>query len=599
MPSLLTALVRRLRRRLRPESGFTLIELMIAVGVILTVLLALAYTATIGFQNIALARQRQSATGLANQTMEQMRALPFDVIKKGLSNGDLSTLSDPSITTSGCGTPPVYCYGGEQIPRGNNPNVVPLVPHTQTITVGPTLFTARAYVTYYNNISTNNTFRITVVVSWPNAAKGGILSQVATQTVAYSGSGCLGTGTHPFAAPCQPFFYATGTGDAGHFDITGTIDGVSLSEANLLLPDWSSTMQVEQISAVQGITEASGASLTLTGNPATTSGSQRGTSSSDNDPAQPGNDYNTSSVTGSASSIATGPGGAGNNTLTLTPSSGDPGTSVSTTDASLVKPCPLTGVSQTDQQACGNSTEQQSAAASATLEMKKKLDLGSTTLASVAAWPSGAKAFTNRDIQANADGLVHTDATRALGQVQVGGLPSGLNPAKVPAGWTGYLVTISNFTDTVVAEAGTSSAAPSVTASGTISYWNGVGYTALAVAPGASVAIPVTSVHITDTVGGKVLQIDIQGSPSSDCNAWVLGCPATGGTSTSATVLTCTPVPCPNSRTAATAQSNSPFVANIFYRVIYDGEVQASLTMHVDLGTLLAQNTYQPAPSGA
>src|SRR2546426_2200630 len=116
MSSLTNAFLRRIRSRLRGEAGFTLIELMVAVGIMLVALLALAYTATIGFSDIALARQRQGASGLANQTMEQIRALPFDVLKKGLSNADLASGSDTKITACGVN----YCYGGEQIPRGAN-----------------------------------------------------------------------------------------------------------------------------------------------------------------------------------------------------------------------------------------------------------------------------------------------------------------------------------------------------------------------------------------------------------------------------------------------------------------------------------------------
>src|SRR5439155_15386092 len=144
-----------------------------------------------------------------------------------------------------------------------------LVPHSQTIVVGPTTYTVKSYVTYYQNVTTRNTFRLTVVVNWPNPARKGVSSSVQTQTIAYSGTGCLSTNTHPFAAPCQPFFYANGIADAGHVDISGTLAGVSLATAGVVMPDWSSNMQIEQISAVQGVATASGAELTLTGNPAT------------------------------------------------------------------------------------------------------------------------------------------------------------------------------------------------------------------------------------------------------------------------------------------------------------------------------------------
>src|SRR5262245_44602407 len=116
-------------RRLRRDEGFTIIETMVALGVILASVVALAYVPVAGFNNIGYARQRESASGFANQTIEQVRGLPFDTLKKGLSNADLSTMSDPKITKVGA----EYFYAGEQIPRGDNANVVPLVPHSQTL----------------------------------------------------------------------------------------------------------------------------------------------------------------------------------------------------------------------------------------------------------------------------------------------------------------------------------------------------------------------------------------------------------------------------------------------------------------------------------
>src|SRR5207247_11198162 len=119
MASLTIAFLRRIRSRLRGEAGFTLIELMVAVGIMLVALLAMAYTATIGFSDIALARQRQGANGLADQAMEQIRGLPFDTIKKGLATWDVGT--DANIVT--CGT--LKGYKGltptETIPTGGHP----------------------------------------------------------------------------------------------------------------------------------------------------------------------------------------------------------------------------------------------------------------------------------------------------------------------------------------------------------------------------------------------------------------------------------------------------------------------------------------------
>src|SRR5437773_8531899 len=102
---------------LRSEDGFTLIELVIAATIILTAVLALAYTATIGFSGIALARQRDGANGVANQMMEQIRGLPFDTVRKGLSSSDIA--GDSNIVT--CGIAKCYQSGSltETIPTSN------------------------------------------------------------------------------------------------------------------------------------------------------------------------------------------------------------------------------------------------------------------------------------------------------------------------------------------------------------------------------------------------------------------------------------------------------------------------------------------------
>jgi hypothetical protein len=136
-----------------------------------------------------------------------------------------------------------------------------------------------------------------------------------------------------------------------------------------------------------------------------------------------------------------------------------------------------------------------------------------------------------------------------------------------------------------------------VTRAGTITYWNGSSYSTLPIGTGAAANMAVGSVHIADLSTGKLWQIDIQASNGNECvPVWVTGCPQTGGTTTSATIGTCSPA-CPNTRTAATAQANSPVVADVHYTVTFDGTVVTNLLIHLDLGVLLAKNTYQVAPS--
>src|SRR5205823_3212971 len=64
---------------------------------------------------------------------------------------------------------------------------------------------------YYQNQTTSNTYRATVVTSWPSLRARGASATLQVQTVLFSpqGSESCGTATHPFAAPCQAFLYGT------------------------------------------------------------------------------------------------------------------------------------------------------------------------------------------------------------------------------------------------------------------------------------------------------------------------------------------------------------------------------------------------------
>src|SRR5919197_2658607 len=107
----------RVRTRLRDERGFGLVEAMVALGVLFATSVLMAYTATAALNPTAAARERQAATGLADQALEQARALPFDTLKKGLDNSDLATTTDSNIVKNCNGVTGDYCYGSEKIPH--------------------------------------------------------------------------------------------------------------------------------------------------------------------------------------------------------------------------------------------------------------------------------------------------------------------------------------------------------------------------------------------------------------------------------------------------------------------------------------------------
>jgi type II secretory pathway pseudopilin PulG len=575
----------RLGRPLRAEGGFTVVETMVALGVILAAVVSLAFTDNAGFSKLAVSRQRQDASGLANQAMEQARALPFDTIRKGLSNSDLSSGGDSNITISG----PDYLYGGEKIPHGDNSSVVPLVPHRSTTTLGTAIaYTVATYVTYYNNVTTSNIFRVTVVVSW-NAKGGSGAQKVQTQSLFYSGSGCLSGATHPFAAPCQAFFFDSAILNPGHITITGTLDQADLGEAKLTLGDVTSDMQIEQIGAVQGNADTSGATYTPAGGSASVVGTQSITSGADNDPAQPDNDFGSATVSSqSGGNVKTG----GGTNIILSGGDGDTASTNSTTTATVSPSHPCadpSGVNQTDGQACGSSSTTEAGTLSAVLSFTGGAQqAGSATLATVAAAPSAWKAYTDRAIASEitvcptptGDGCVHAEVRRTMGTVSLIGLPNSF--PVLPVGWTGYLMSLTGASQTASAEAGLGSAAPAVAYAGTLSYYNGTGYTTLVLVPGSSAVRSVPSVNLSTLVNNKVMSISIRTSLTSGGAAITdpAGC-----------VTPCT-------RTSASSTADAPIVATVLYTVVYNGFTVADLRLDIDLGSIRVKANYQAAPSG-
>jgi len=181
------------------------------------------------------------------------------------------------------------------------------------------------------------------------------------------------------------------------------------------------------------------------------------------------------------------------------------------------------------------------------------------------------------------EGCVHADVTRTWGTVSLGGLPDNFSGASLPPGWNGFLLTGSNLKTTAWAEAGIGSTAPSVSVQGSLSYYDGRGYTPLPLLGGAPLSIPIPAVHAEQVVSGKLFTVDMEASLT------------TGGTTIDPPVG-CAP-PCTHNDASAVVES--PIVGQIKYVYTFDGSTVATLIMKVDLGAVQAKGTYKPAPSGA
>ena len=584
-------------RRLRREDGITLVELMVASGIILVALMVLAYTATVVYADAAMARQRQGATGLANRTMEQVRALPFDTLAAGLSANDLTGSPDSAIT-GGCGA--TWCFDGEEIPTHSGlGSVVPLEPHRRSLTLEGTSYTIAVYPTYLDNDEALNAFRVTVVVSWANPARKTGAALVRTQSVFHSPSGCQSTQTHPLAGPCQPFLYGSASVDPARIAITGAgtglpIAGIDLDNAALSLPSYSSAMQIEQAAAVQGRAQASGSTLKLTGQAEVTGGGQVVQSGADNDPSQPKPAYDSQPLTQATSPVSASD-AARRNSLTLRAGDTDVAASTSTVAADTTNQCQdVTGNNQRDTpaQPCGNTAATQRGAVSATLRLwAGASDLGDAVLADVAAGSRGVAA-TDRALQpepapisactaTTGDGCLRAAASRTVGALQLGGLPSSTAVAK-PSAWSAYLVSVSAYTDSVMAEGGVGAASPQASAPSnatTVTWFDGTRYQSQPISSITTIRPIVTSSN--PSFPGGALTISVSG-----------------------TLTTGTPTTTPQGASCSTgcqavATSTSPLSGDLVYRVVHNGVVLAELNLHVDYGKAEAKVSYKEAPSGA
>jgi Tfp pilus assembly protein FimT len=251
-----------LLRRLRPsdEGGFTLVELMASLTVLTVGLFSLAAALGIGFRQVALGRQRQTAADIANARVEHLRSVPFEAVALCTStcesaapeydddeekpNHFLSTDSPPSqYDYSGTETfeDLIVDDGGGQVRHVEDP-----------VQVGQTTMEVWQYVTWLDQA--NNVKRLTVIVVYKPAAVSGVSRMVrvssfftpGTVTVAGSqpdptqGSGTptpnpsptpTGSCSGDTTAPTGSFTLLSTSGETGYTATTSIVLTMSFSDA--------------------------------------------------------------------------------------------------------------------------------------------------------------------------------------------------------------------------------------------------------------------------------------------------------------------------------------------------------------------------------
>jgi len=613
----------QLRRRSRAgrqndEAGFTVIETMVALVIVFAMLVSLAYVVTSGLRYQAVARERQQATGLANQLMEQIRGLAYERITQGLLSTDLST-DDPNLELCSGTYRLISCTAGSVVGSGeaivSSPGLTtttPLVPHQSATAPNTNLVANGRTYTWSTYVSQDDSepdviapYRVTVLVTWANGAIDGL---VRLQSLFWSPDGCKNKSTHPFAAPCQAFYYGQASAPNGSITITGTSTAGSFPgsavSGTLLLTGTDASVQHEQLAQATAGTHASEASVT-DGSGTRKSGGELPAASADSDPgtatptySREGCGYNSLTCVG-GSPVTPSSGGSTNLSLTATTTDvGDAIGASSATDATV--PCPLPTTTQTDQLPCAGGRVQQKGTVQAvatvngttpavgSFTVARVLEPSAATTASVdrVTSPAPVGAFCNP--VADTPGCIDSKVSRTVGTLNLGSLPSAFGAT--PMGWwttgvaaaQGYFLSIVGNVDSATAAVGSGAPAPSASSAGTLWYFDQTtnSYQSLAL---SAVGGLNKSMSWTQSVSGSNVTVDIATQSSQMIS---------GSTATSSTTGD------DGNLAEATASVTSPIVT-IRYTVTKTSAPTAVLfdaTIQVNLGTLEANGIYAPEP---
>jgi Tfp pilus assembly protein PilV len=586
----------RIRARLDGERGFTILETVIALMVVFASLTALAYTASNGFRYIGYGRDRIQATGIANRIMEDIRGLAYTKITSGIPSTELTT--DARIKPC-AGIYRFESCSGEKVVSSTfaaGYTAAWLVPHTGTMTVGNLDITYGTYVT--NDSPTTTPYRVTVIIRWSNGAiAGGPNNSVRLQSLFWSPSGCVNPATHPFAAPCQPFFYGQAEVPQARLDVTGQIHdfSVDFDSFTLTLPGLTAETQEEQTKQLNATTTLSGLQFIDSSN-TTTLGNQEATSDADDEVE---------------TSTATKTGGNSTNVAPLSHShlnsdaplqigliasvpAGDQehrSTTVAATGADAYA-CPTTGVREVDSLSCAGGHVREIGTTTVSIPVTHVTGtVGAANLIRVVGPATDTTAKIDRDASSGTseDGLIDVQATRTLGTVQLGGFPASGMTAPVGMSTTqtldtNYCVRLVGYSDTAHAIAGERQATnPSATISaGTFFYYNGLGF-----------SNKVATDSTLDTLTVTCSKTQLVGLSTVTWRVTVASGRVKHATTTTAQTADPADV---QTRWDAEATAH-PIEITIRYEYIVDGVHQIDVVAAFDPGDLFAHGIYQAPPA--
>ena len=252
---------KRIAARLRGESGFTIIESVVALGIVFALVVALLRTMDTGTRVIVETKRQAAATAFASELLERARSLEWNHMGlTALANGTTcpnqvgcATFSDPVTGTFGVDLTlnPLttnWDYGGEEIVFVNGATFDPFLSFHDLQTRDNTPFNRYLFVTSVRtdplDPATEKYRRITSVVAWQSPS--GLRHDVRLSTL-----------VSPFTEPSQPLIHGEVTLDGGSLTVTGDVRGTrawvaaprGLFQANLVFSDGFVSATSDYVSA--------------------------------------------------------------------------------------------------------------------------------------------------------------------------------------------------------------------------------------------------------------------------------------------------------------------------------------------------------------
>ncbi|MDQ3384882.1 MAG: hypothetical protein M3503_02545 [Actinomycetota bacterium] len=158
------------RERTSQEGGFTIVESMVGLMLIMSVLVGSLAMMGTSVKGIVTSRQRSVATSLAREVIERARATTYGSVGHDLDDdAGLNASADPNLSGS------ALTFEGRLLAASdtNKDGTSPFYPHRRSEVIGGTTYTTRAYVTGEVPLAGDAYKRVTVIVRWSNPQHGG------------------------------------------------------------------------------------------------------------------------------------------------------------------------------------------------------------------------------------------------------------------------------------------------------------------------------------------------------------------------------------------------------------------------------------------